>query len=138
MNHLFYIKQVKLFVHCHGPSAQATPPKQGGKPMTIATALRSAVKKTKSIMFPNIHTILRIMLTFPVTTCTCERSISVLNRVKSFNRTTQLDDRLTGLCIIFRYRNVEINWDKIINTFANKNPRRMALINILDDEKLSN
>ena len=67
--------------------------------------------------------------------CTCDRSISVLNRVKSFNRTTQFDDRLTGLCIIYAYRDVEINWDKVINAFANKNPRRMALINILDDEK---
>ena len=91
---------------------------------------------TKSIMFPNIHTILRIMLTFPVTTCTCERSISVLNRVKSFNRRTHLDDTLTGLCIICAYRDVKINWDKVINTFANKNPRRMALISILDDEIL--
>ena len=81
---------------------------------------------------------LRIMLTFPVTTCTCERSISALNRVKSFNRTTQLDDRLTGLYIICAYRDVEIKWDKVINTFANKNPRRMVLINISDDEKLSN
>ena len=30
------------------------------------------------------------------------KGISVLNRVKSFNRTTQADERLTGLCIICR------------------------------------
>lgn len=87
-------------------------------------------------MFPNMHTILRIMLTFPVTTCTCERSIAVLNRVKSYNRTTQLDDRLTGLSMICAYRDTEIDWDKVINTFANKYPRRMMLINILDDDKV--
>ena len=110
----------------------------GKKSSEVITALISAVKKTKSILFPNIHTILRIILTLPVTTCTCKRSISVLNRVKSFNGTTQLDDRLTGLCIICAYRDVETNWDKVVNTFANNNPRRMALINILDDEKLSN
>ena len=62
----------------------------------------------------------------------------MLNRVKSFNRITQLDDRLTGLCMICTYRDVEINWDKVTNTFASKIPRRMALINILDDEKVSN
>ena len=56
----------------------------------VATPLISAVQKTKNIMFPNIHTILRIMLTLPVTTCTCERRISVLNSIKSFNRTTQI------------------------------------------------
>ena len=59
----------------------------------------------------------------------------MLNRDKSFNRTTQLDNRLKTLCIICVYRDVEINWDNIINTFANKNPRRMVFIDILDDEK---
>ena len=36
MNHLFYIKQVCwVVVHCHGPSAWATPPKWDGKPATV-------------------------------------------------------------------------------------------------------
>ena len=86
-------------------------------------------------MFPNIHTIIRILLTFPVTTCECERSISVLTRVTTFNRTVQTDERLTGLCIICAYRDTDIDWQKVVNTFAAENPRRMALINILDDEK---
>ena len=86
------------------------------------------------MMFPNIHTILRILLTFPVTTCECERSISLLNRVKIFNWTSQKDERLTGLCIICAYRDVSIDWEKVVNTFALENPRRMALINMLDDE----
>lgn len=76
------------------------------------------------------------MLTFPVTTCTCERSIATLNRVKSYNRTTQLDERLTSLSVISAYRDIEINWDKVINTFANKYPRKMTLINILDEDKV--
>ena len=86
-------------------------------------------------MFPNIHTILRILLTFPVTTCTCGRSISVLNRVKSFNRTSQTDERLNALCILAAYRDTKIDWDKVVNTFAAKYPRRMALINVFDDDK---
>ena len=66
----------------------------------VPSTLRTALKRKNSLMFPHMHTILRIMLTFPVTICTCERSIAVLNRVKSYNRTTQLDDRLTGLSMI--------------------------------------
>ena len=66
------------------------------------------------MIFPNIHTIIWILLTFPVTTCECERSISILNRVKSFNRTTQTDQRLTGLCIICAYRDVAIDWEKVV------------------------
>ena len=75
------------------------------------------------------------MLTFPITTCSCERSISVLNRVKLYNRTTQTDERLNGLCLICAHRDIEIDWDKVVNTFAAENPRRMSLINIMDDSK---
>ena len=100
-----------------------------------ATTLSGALKGTSHIMFPNIHTIIRILLTFPVTTCECERSISVLTRVNTFNRTVQTDERLTGLCIICAYRDTDIDWQKVVNTFAAENPRRMTLINILDDEK---
>ena len=78
---------------------------------------------------------LRILLTFPVTTCSCERSISVLNRVKSYNRTTQTDERVTGLCLLCAYRDKEIDWDVVVNTFAAQNPRKMVLKNIIDESK---
>ena len=96
--------------------------------------MQSALKGLSKQLFPNIHAILRVLLTYPVTTCTCERSISVLNRVKSFNRTTQMDERLNGLCILSAYRDTKIDWEKVVNTFAAHNPRRIALINF-DDEK---
>ena len=99
------------------------------------TTLKSALTRSNRLFFPNIHTVIRIMLTFPVTTCECERSISILNRIKKFNRTTQTDERLNGLCILCAYRNIQIDWDKVVNTFASQFPRRMSLMNILDDEK---
>ena len=64
--------------------------------------------------------ILRILLTFPVTTCSCERSISVLSRVKSYKRTTQTDEQLDGLCLLCAYREVAIDWDKLVNTLQLK------------------
>ena len=97
--------------------------------------MKSALKGSYKQSFPNIHTILRILLTFQVTSCTCERSISVLNRVKSFNRTTQTDGRLNGLCMLSVYRDKTIDWEKVVNTFAAQNPRGMALVNIFDDDK---
>ena len=78
---------------------------------------------------------MRILLIFSVTSCECERSISALNRIKTFNRTTQTDERLTGLCIICAYRETPINLEKVVNTFAGANLRNMALRNILDDGK---
>lgn len=34
--------------------------------------------------FPNIHTLLRIICTLPATSCSCERSISGLKRLKTY------------------------------------------------------
>ena len=84
----------------------------------VPTALNAALKGSSKALFPIIHTILHILLTFPFTTCACERRILVLNRVNSFNHTTQTDERLSGLCIISGYREVAIDWDKVVNTFA--------------------
>ena len=33
------------------------------------------------------------------------------------------------------YRDKTIDWEKVINTLKAQNPRRMALINIFDDDK---
>ena len=45
------------------------------------------LKQTDPLIFPNIFTMLKI-LALPVTTCSCERSVSVLRRMKTYLRTT--------------------------------------------------
>lgn len=47
--------------------------------------------------FPNIHTLLRIALTLPITSCESERSFSQLQLVKTSCRSTMSDARLSGL-----------------------------------------
>ena len=76
---------------------------------------------------------MRILLTFPVTACSSERGISV----ESYHRTTQTDARITGLCLLCSYREFDIDWESVVNTFATENVRRMALINIMDYGKLN-
>ena len=44
-------------------------------------------------MFPNICQLLRIVSTLPATSCECERSISVLRRLKTYLRTTMAEER---------------------------------------------
>lgn len=46
--------------------------------------------------FPSIRKTLLIALALPCTTCTIERSFSTLRRVKTWLRTTMIEDRLTG------------------------------------------
>jgi len=56
----------------------------GKLPSTVDETL---TKMTVS-MYPNIFTILHLLAVLPVTTCSCERSISSLRRVKTYLRST--------------------------------------------------
>ena len=44
----------------------------------------SPAKAANESMFPNIHCLLRIICTLPVTSCECERSVRVLRRLKTY------------------------------------------------------
>lgn len=46
--------------------------------------------------FPNINRMLRHLATLPVTSCTAERSLSTMRRVKNFLRNSIGQDRLTN------------------------------------------
>ena len=56
----------------------------GDAPTTPTKALSHATK----CLFPNVHTLLRLICTLPVTSCKCERSVSVLRRLKTYLRTS--------------------------------------------------
>ena len=78
-------------------------------------------------MFPNINCLLQFMCTLPVTSCECERSVSVLRRLKTYMRTTMGEDLLTGLGLLHSKYNMPLNLPAIINFFAGQHPRRMTL-----------
>ena len=60
--------------------------------LTSQTNLPNTVEETISRMqtstYPNIFKVLHLLAVLPVTTCTCERSISTLRRVKTYLRNT--------------------------------------------------
>jgi hypothetical protein len=49
--------------------------------------------------YPNIREIFHILLTMPIGSVPCERSFSALSRLKQWNRTTMVEDRLNGLAL---------------------------------------
>ena len=82
-------------------------------------------------MFPNIHQLLRLVCTIPVTSCECERSVSVLRRLKTYLRSSMGQDRLSGLALMYVHYGMELDLDEIINIFARKHPQRVVLSHIL-------
>ena len=61
-----------------------------------AESLQEAVFAAQ-FMFPNIHTILKVLLTMPVSTASAERSFSGLRRLKTYLRSNMLETHLSNL-----------------------------------------
>ena len=70
-----------------------------------------------------------MMATLPVTSCECERSISMLRLVKSPLRSSMGQDRLNGLAMLYYYRSVDITPEEVVEEFAHCHPQCMLLIN---------
>ena len=72
---------------------------------------------------PNISTLVRILCTLPVTSCSAERSFSSLKRSKTAFRSAMTNTRLTGLTLLQLHRDVPIDIDAAVETFARMHPR---------------
>ncbi len=77
--------------------------------------------------FPNIHTLLCIMGTLPVTSYECERSISMLKLIKTSLRSSKGQDRLNGLAMLYYHRDIEITSEEVVDEFSRRHPRQMVL-----------
>eukprot|EP00112_Aurelia_sp_Birch-Aquarium-sp1_P020815 Seg5447.3 transcript_id=Seg5447.3/GoldUCD/mRNA.D3Y31 product="52 kDa repressor of the inhibitor of the protein kinase" protein_id=Seg5447.3/GoldUCD/D3Y31 len=61
--------------------------------------ISSTLLQTDPLSYPNIYAELKIIATVPITTSECERSISVLRRLKTYLRGTMKQDRMNGLAL---------------------------------------
>ena len=77
--------------------------------------------------FPNIHTL--IVTTLPVTSCECERSISMLKRVKTALCSTMTEDRLNGLAMLQYHRDIPVTANEVVDVFVQRHPRRLLMAN---------
>ena len=77
--------------------------------------------------YPNINVLLRIMVTIPVTSCECERSISLLGRIKTSLRSTMGQGRLNGLAMLHCHQDIELTPEEVVQEFTLRHPRHMIL-----------
>ncbi|PWA54809.1 zinc finger MYM-type protein 1 [Artemisia annua] len=79
--------------------------------------------------YPNAIIAYRVLLTIPVTVASAERSFSKLKLLKSYLRSTMSQERLNGLALIAIENDTleSVTYDDLINNFASKNARRIAL-----------
>ena len=76
-------------------------------------------------LYPNVYIALRILLTCPVTVASAERSFSKLKLIKTFNRTSMTDSRLSSLAMLSIENDCarSLDYDNVITAFAKKKVR---------------
>lgn len=95
--------------------------------MTALELLAFLQEKKLKEVFPNLWVALRIAVTIPVTVATAERSFSKLKRIKTYLRSTMVQERLNGLALISINHDVsrQISFDDTIDEFAARKTRRV-------------
>lgn len=113
--------------------------KEHDQPADIPNKLVDALQSCSALQTPNLHVLLRIAITLPITSCESERSFSQLKLIKTSRRSTMSDSRLSGLALM------KINRDRcnqltstekmteLVRSFMQSHPRRMKLSFMLAD-----
>jgi len=99
----------------------------------IPDSIDATLEQIDKVAYVNIYTILQILITIPISSASCERSISTLRNLKTYLRNTMVQDRLNGLALMHAHRGMELDLEQIIDLFANLHPRRMRMENIVNE-----
>ncbi|XP_060782672.1 52 kDa repressor of the inhibitor of the protein kinase-like [Neoarius graeffei] len=83
------------------------------------------VLETTENFYPNIHSILQVLLTMPVSTASAERSFSTLRHLKTYLHNTMSDTRLTGLALMNIHFDMETDSEEIMRQFDATGRRRI-------------
>ena len=100
-------------------------------PDTLQTSLAACEQK----LFPNIFLCLYLLMVVPVSTAATERGHSGLQIVKTKLQSTMGQQRLNALILLYIHKDIQINYPKIIDIYANRYPRRMLFKNPLAEEQ---
>jgi hypothetical protein len=95
------------------------------KPNYVNLWMNDLLAKCNSTLYPNIHVLLVFIATLPVTTISAERAFRSLKRIKTYCRSTMVENRLNGLAAAFIHKNVDINAMKILQLFVQKHQQRL-------------
>ena len=99
----------------------------------IPDSIDATLEQIDKDAYVNIYTILQILITIPISSASCERSISTLRNLETYLRSTMVQDRLNGLALMHAHREMELDLEQNIHLFANLHPRRMRMENILNE-----
>ncbi|CAN7939811.1 unnamed protein product [Ixodes hexagonus] len=93
---------------------------------TPTTPALQAVALCPQALFPNVHSLLKMLATLPVTTAEAERPFSSLRRLKTYLRSSTSNDRLLGLALLNVHRDIEARPEDVLDVLCREG-RRLQL-----------
>ena len=78
--------------------------------------------------FPTAMCLIVATMTIPVSLTTCERTFSKMKLIKTIIRSTMSDIRLSDLCALAVERDFSINFEKLMDDFANSHKNSRILL----------
>jgi len=84
------------------------------------------VNKTYKLMLSEVHKLLCLYLTVPITSSTCERTFSVLKRLLTYLRSTMTEKRLNNCLLLHVHKDLtdKLNLVEVANEFISVNSDR--------------
>ena len=79
--------------------------------------LQSALKLADKDLYPNIHTIFKLLIVLSVTSVCYKRSFSALRRLETRVRSTMTGERLCGSAKLHSHRNMAVNRKNILRRY---------------------
>ena len=77
--------------------------------------------------FPNLHVLLQLACTIPVTSCECERSASAQRRLHSYMRASMGQSRLSSLAPIYIHYDIAVDQYKTVDLLSQMYPKKLEL-----------
>ena len=80
------------------------------------------------VLFSEVHQLIRLYLTVPMTSATAERTFSTLRRLKTYLRSTMTQERLNHVILLHTHKDKtdEIDLTEIAKDFISSNERRIG------------
>lgn len=87
-----------------------------------------AVANCPEVFFPNVHRLLKILATLPVSTAEAERSFSSLRRLKTYLRASTTNDRLVAIALLNIHREIQVRPEDVLSVLYRE--RRRLQLNV--------
>ena len=105
-----------------------------GKVITVPQNLTESLASCDYKLFPNVYTCLYLLLIIPVSTAATECSHSCLKIVKSKLQSNMGEEKLNALMLLYVHKDIGLDYNKAIDIYANRYPRRMIFLNPMKED----